>query len=116
MTINIPEKYLDSFPKEKLWIRRKESEYCDVREYALIHITRWQNHSLLLMSQTERDRLIEKLNNASKIAEGALRLLKAGIITLKCVNGSIEPPDGLTYWLNGAARHYERVSAGLLIR
>lgn len=116
MKINIPKKYQNRFQAENIWIRRKDKERCDVREYIPVYITRWQNHSVLLMNHKERDRLTERLDDELRIAGGARRFIKAGIIAVEFKDGFIELPGGLAGWLKDDERSYEEATIGLLIK
>ncbi|MFA5360338.1 MAG: hypothetical protein WC349_05315 [Patescibacteria group bacterium] len=114
MKITIPKEYMDRF--ENIWFRPKDGRHCIVQN--VVFITRWENHSLVLMNDKERDRLLKCLKNEisqkSKISAFA-RLVEAGIINEIISENILYLPDYLAEWLGKGELNFKENELGLLI-
>jgi len=119
MRITIPEQYGDHFAKETLWLNLKEKDHCATKEYSKVFVSRWKNGALLLLNETEYDRLKEGMEMSVQEkpdAHGLLRFLNAGIHIAPMTNGEIDVPDHLASWLEGDDRQFTRQETGILVR
>jgi hypothetical protein len=111
MKITIPKEYMGRFEKIRLKPKNKGIQN-------VVFITRWENHSLVLMNDKERDRLLECLKNEisqkSKISAFA-RLVEAGIINEIISENVLYLPDYLSKWLGEGELNFKENKLGLLI-
>jgi hypothetical protein len=114
MKITIPKEYIDRFRRIKL--KFKDGGRHIVQN--VVFITRWENHSLVLINDKKRDQLLECLKNEisqkSKINAFAL-LVEAGIINEIISENVLYLPDFLDNWLGEGELNFKENELGLLI-
>lgn len=120
MKITIPEEHRGHFPSETMWLKLKDADqHCVTKEYSKVFITRWHQGTLLLLNETEYDRLKDNMGLSERdasVGSGFARFISAGIHTAIMTNGEMEIPEHLVSWLEGNDRSITKSENGLLLR
>lgn len=93
-------------------------EYRSSEGLTKIYLSRWRDHSLLLMNQAGRDLLVAKLDELDdENAQELARIVRMGVIEAETHNGAFELPEALEDWLGGnsVALEFKKSNFGLII-
>lgn len=81
-----------------------------------VYVTRWKDHTLLIMNQEEYDWHVKVIDGLPDTVEVFLRFMKASLIEIELEDGMAVMADGVALWLEGEKRTYDDTMAGLLIK
>lgn len=114
MKITIPKEYDGHFNKKVMWLNLKDKKCCATKEYTRVFVSRWKDHSLLILSEKEYENLLGTINTLKHAEMGLKRFLEAGIEGVLVNEGQFTLPDWALEWIGSGNIKFSKNNQGFI--